>query len=467
MNKTHCLPLEILRAYDIRGQVGDQLNEQVAYHVGRALGTQIHICGGKTVCTARDGRLSSSILEQALIEGLADCGLSVWPVGLGPTPMLYYAVHSLQAGGGVMVTGSHNPPEYNGFKMMSGTTTLYGEAIQQLGQRSATGAYAQGVGEITPKAIRQAYQDRLLQNWPAAAAGLRVAWDVGNGAAGEVVQALVARLPGEHKLLYADIDGTFPNHHPDPSIAENLIDLQTVVAQEKCDLGIAFDGDGDRIGVVDGRGRILWGDQLMFLLARPVLAAHPGAVILADVKASQVLFDEIARLGGIPLMGKTGHSLIKAQMAATGAQLAGEMSGHIFYADDYYGFDDALYAAVRLLALLGQGTESLATLRDTIPNRFSTAEIRIPCDDKIKFTVMASIIAEQRAILSSEDICEVDGIRAQQHLSDGTQGWWLLRASNTQPALVARCEATTQIGLDQLCQRLTDALAPHGLTLRD
>jgi phosphomannomutase len=289
---------------------------------------------------------------------------------------------------------------------------------------------------------------------------LAVAWDAGNGATGEVVQELTGRLPGRHVLLNETIDGNFPAHHPDPTIPENLIQLQQAVAREKCDLGIAFDGDGDRIGVVDGRGRILWGDQLMVVLARDVLTRHPGAPIIADVKASQVLFDEIARLGGQPVMAATGHSLIKAKLAEIGAPLAGEMSGHIFFADGYYGFDDAVYVAVRLLNVLDRSTENLAELRDRLPVVVNTPELRFPCDETRKFEVVREV--RERLQAAAASLTDIDGVRVRT-----ADGWWLLRASNTQAVLVARAESPTEEGLIRLKEALASQLAASGVALPD
>lgn len=450
-------PPGILREYDVRGVVGSDITSETAYHLGRAFGTLVVENGGETCCTGFDGRLSSPDLEAAAARGLADCGLEVWQVGLGPTPMLYYAVHALSAGGGLMITGSHNPPDYNGFKMLVGRTAIYGDTIRRLGTIAASGHYASGRGAALGQPIEKAYVDRLLAEFSPDSHGLKVAWDAGNGAAGQVMRALTERLPGRHILIHDAIDGTFPNHHPDPTEEANLADLRAVVAREACDIGIAFDGDGDRIGVIDGQGRVLWGDQILLLLAREILAKTPGQTIIADVKASQVLFDEVARLGGRPLMWKTGHSLVKAKMKETGAPLGGEMSGHIFCADRYYGFDDALYVAVRFLSLLGRQRESLAALRDAIPARLNTPETRFDCADDTKFAVVEQVRDSLRR--AGAEMSEVDGVRVRT-----PDGWWLLRASNTQPVLVVRCEGDDAAALDRLKAAVIDALAPHGLT---
>lgn len=450
----------VLREYDIRGVVGRTLSEADARAVGRALGTLIREAGGSSVCVGYDGRLSSPAMEAAAVEGLAESGLDVWRIGRGPTPMLYYATHELDAGGGLMVTGSHNPPDHNGFKMMIGKSGLYGGKIQRLGEIAATGAYAEGPrGKVADRPVIDGYVDRLVKDFragPAGAQPLTVAWDAGNGAAGEVMQLLTARLPGRHVLLNERIDGTFPSHHPDPTVPENLVQLQEAIAAEGCDLGIGFDGDGDRIGVVDGRGRILWGDQLLSVLSQEVLKERPGATIIGDVKASQVLFDEIAKAGGKPLMWKTGHSLIKSKMAELGAPLAGEMSGHIFYGDRYYGFDDALYVAVRLLGIIAGSGRSLAEFRDALPQMVNTPEVRFPCSEERKFAVVDEV--RDRLEAAGAKVNDIDGVRV---LTD--DGWWLLRASNTQDVLVARCEARDEAALSRLKAAVTRQLETSGI----
>ena len=359
--------------------------------------------------------------------------------------------------GGLMVTGSHNPPEYNGFKMMVGKATVHGGEIARLGEIAAAGDFATGDGVAEDSPILDDYVGRLRRDF-GGGRELTVAWDAGNGAAGDAMVALCARLPGRHVLINEKIDGLFPAHHPDPTVPENLVQLQQSVAAENCDLGIAFDGDGDRIGVVDGEGRILWGDQLMQLFAADVLARQPGATIIADVKASQALFDEIARLGGNPLMWRTGHSLIKAKMVETGAPLAGEMSGHIFFKDRYYGFDDALYVATRLLEIVAGSPESLARLRDRLPRVINTPELRFACAEDRKFAVVDEVKARLQA--EGADLIDVDGVRVRNE-----DGWWLLRASNTQDVLVARCESDSEAGLEKLKETLAEALRPSGVEL--
>ncbi|MGB8843701.1 MAG: phosphomannomutase/phosphoglucomutase, partial [Aliidongia sp.] len=380
----------ILREYDIRGVVGKTLSAEDAWAIGRSFGTILAEAGGTSAAVGYDGRLSSPMLEAALVQGLTESGIDVLRVGRGPTPMVYYATVTQGVDGSVMLTGSHNPPDYNGFKMMLGKRSFFGQDIQHLGEVSAAGAWRSGQGTVRTISITEDYIARIARDYDGNRP-LKVVWDAGNGATGEVLTELVKRLPGQHFLLNEVIDGTFPAHHPDPTEPHNLIQLQAKVAAEKADLGIAFDGDGDRIGVVDGQGRILWGDQLMVILAGDVLRRHPGATIIADVKASQVLFDQIAEMGGEPLMWRTGHSLIKTKMAELGAPLAGEMSGHIFFADGWYGFDDALYVAVRLLGILGRSPLSIAELRDRLPEVINTPELRFPCSETRKFAVIDEV----------------------------------------------------------------------------
>ena len=442
----------ILREYDIRGVIGKTLSADDARAIGRAFGT---IAGEGAIAVGRDGRLSSPMLEEALIEGLTASGRDVVSVGLGPTPMLYYACYALDVVGGIMITGSHNPPEYNGFKMMLRKKPFFAADIQKLGEISAEGRVATGRGKATQVDMLDRYVERLAQDFTGGRP-LTVAWDAGNGAGGEAMTRLVARLPGRHTTLFADIDGTFPNHHPDPTVAKNLVDLQKAVADGGCDLGVAFDGDGDRIGVVDGQGRILWGDQLMQIWAEAVLKDRPGQVIISDVKASQTLFDRIAALGGQPLMWKTGHSHIKNKMAETKSPLAGEMSGHIFFADRYYGYDDALYAAIRLLNVVAGSDETLAQMRDRMAATINTPELRFPCAEEDKRPVMAAVVERLKA--AGATYSDVDGVRANT-----ADGWWLLRASNTQDVLVARAESTSEEGLGRLKVALADALRAAGI----
>jgi phosphomannomutase len=449
----------ILREYDIRGIVGETLAAADARAIGQSFAAVLRDKGGKRVAVGRDGRLSSPELEAALVAGLASCGVDVVRVGLGPTPMLYFAASTLAVDAGLMVTGSHNPPNYNGFKLMLGKKPFFGEDITGLGRIAAAGRFPKGAGRVEEHSVFDDYVKRLRADYSGTRA-LTVAWDAGNGATGDALRRLTELLPGRHILLNDKIDGNFPAHHPDPTEPKNLVQLQAAVAREHCDLGIAFDGDGDRIGVVDGKGRILWGDQFMVILAREVIAEKPGATIIADVKASQTLFDEIARMGGTPLMWRTGHSLIKSKMAEIGAPLAGEMSGHIFYADHYYGYDDALYAAVRLLGILARGSDSLADLRDRLPAVVNTPELRFPCDESRKFAVIDEVRARLKA--AGAEMSDIDGVRVKTK-----DGWWLLRSSNTQDVLVARAEARDDAGLARLKAAITAQLRASGMTAPD
>jgi phosphomannomutase len=388
--------------------------------------------------------------------------MKVVDIGRGPTPMLYYSSHHLAADGAIMVTGSHNPPDHNGFKMMLNNKPFFGVQIKRLGERMAILADAAelkpAAGMVEKQSVFDAYVARLLQDFRPGR-DLTVVWDPGNGATGEVAVALAQRLPGRHILINETIDGTFPNHHPDPTDPHSLTQLIGAVAAEKADLGIAFDGDGDRIGVIDGEGRILWGDQILVLLAEEVLRENPGATIMADVKASQALFDQIAEMGGKPLMWKTGHSLIKTKMAETGTPLAGEMSGHIFFADHYYGFDDALYAALRLLSIIaGWNDQTLAARYDRMPKLLNTPELRFDCPDEKKFSVIESVKARLGG--GAGKVNDLDGVRVTH-----ADGWWLLRASNTQAVLVARCEGKDAAALARLKAELSGHLAAAGISV--
>lgn len=442
MNDSHNFNPTILREYDIRGLVGETLSTADARAIGRAFGTVVRRRGGTKVAVGYDGRLSSPDMAAALAEGLNASGVTVLRIGLGPTPMLYFAAQTLAVDGGIMVTGSHNPSAYNGFKMVLGKASFFGEDIQALGRCAAAGDYESGSGAVEDHDIFDAYVARVAQDYDGDRP-LKVAWDAGNGAAGAAMAALTAQLPGEHILLNQDIDGTFPAHHPDPTVEKNLKQLQETVRDQGCDLGVAFDGDGDRIGAVDGQGRVLWGDQIMLLLAQDILKQHPGATIIADVKASQVLFDEVARAGGKPLMWKTGHSLIKTKMAELKSPFAGEMSAHLFFADRYYGYDDALYAAVRMLGVVSRSGRSLDAFRDSLPPVVNTPEIRFDCSEERKFTVVEEV--RDRLAQAGAEMIDIDGVRVQTDA-----GWWLLRASNTQDVLVARCEASDETGLARL-----------------
>ena len=451
---THQFNPTVLREYDIRGIVGDTLNEADAYALGRTYAALAQEEGARRIAVGRDGRTHSGMLEAALVRGLTEGGIDVMLIGQGPSPMLYFATHYLDVDGGLQVTGSHNPANYNGFKLLLKGRSVFGGEIQALGERAARGQWTDGNGTVEEVDIREAYVNRLLEGF--SGKPFRIGWDAGNGAAGPILDMLVERLPGQHHVIFSQVDGTFPNHHPDPTVEANLADLKELVAREQLDFGIAFDGDGDRIGAVDAKGRVVWGDQLLMILAEPVLKEQPGSTIIADVKASQSLFNRVAELGGKPLMWKTGHSLIKSKMKETAAPLAGEMSGHIFFKHRWYGFDDALYAAVRLIEAVSTSGKSLTEIMDAMPKTTATPEMRFQVDESRKF----AIVDEVRDRLSADGakVDATDGVR----VSTG-DGWWLLRASNTQDVLVARAEAADQAGLDRLVGQIDEQLARSGV----
>ena len=453
-----CLDKSLLREYDIRGVVGETLTEPDAYAIGRAYGAMLTAEGGTTTAVGYDGRESAPLLAEALTLGLIESGVDVLSVGLAATPTLYFAVHALEADGGVMVTGSHNPPDYNGFKLMLGRRTLHGDDIQALGRTAAGGGFVEGVGRVRQASVADRHVARIVADHDFGHA-MKVVWDPGHGAAAGLLPALTASLPGEHVLINCDVDARFPAHHPDPSRAQNLVQLQQEVRRTGANIGFAFDGDGDRVGVVDVVGGILWPDQMLAFFARDMLADRPGATIIADVKASQTVFDAVRAAGGAPVMWRTGHSLIKAKMAEIGALLAGDMSGHFFFADRYYGFDDGLYAAVRALSILSSAGASLADFRHGLPKVLNTPEIRLECPEARKCAVVEEVAERLRE--ARADFSAVDGVRVA--MSDG--GWWLLRASNTENVLAARCEAWTEEGLDAALAALAAQLEASGLRL--
>lgn len=450
----HRLPPSILREYDIRGTVGKTLAAADATAIGRAFGTVVRRAGGHRVAVGRDGRLSSPMLEAALVDGLLAAGVDVLRIGVGPSPMLYHAERQLEVDGGIQVTGSHNPRDDNGFKMVLNHRPFFGPDITALAALAEQGDMESGAGRVSEIDILDGYVARLT---PAAELpALRIGWDAGNGAAGPAIEKLVQALPGEHHLLFTHVDGNFPHHHPDPTEEANLADLQTLVARERLHFGVAFDGDGDRIGAIDGEGRVVAGDQLLAILAERVLRDRPGAAIVADVKASATLFDRIAELGGEPVMWKSGHSNIKTMMHEIGAPLAGEMSGHIFFGE-LGGHDDALYAAVQLIRAVGESGQTLGTLRDAMPDVVATPELRFAVDEARREAVVQEVLDRLAAEGASVD--RTDGARVTTK-----DGWWLLRASNTQAMLTARAEARDQAALDRLVAAIDRQLALSGVT---
>ncbi|QNE05395.1 phosphoglucomutase/phosphomannomutase PgmG [Croceicoccus marinus] len=454
----------VLREYDIRGIIGETLGPDDARAIGRGFATLLKRAGGSRVAVGYDGRVSSPTLEHALVEGLNASGCDVVRIGLGPTPMLYFAEASAEdVDGGIQITGSHNPANYNGFKMVFQGRPFFGADILKIGEMAAAGDWDDGSGTHESRDVEDAYIDALMKPFDGLSAGemdklssLRIGWDAGNGAAGPCLEKLVARLPGEHFTLFTEVDGNFPNHHPDPTEEKNLADLKTLVAEKNLDFGVAFDGDGDRIGAIDGTGRVIWGDQLLMIYAEDLLKYLPGATIIADVKASRALYDSVAKNGGEPLMWKTGHSLIKSKMKETGSPLAGEMSGHVFFADQYYGYDDALYGGVRLILASARLGKSVTDLRSAMPDMINTPEMRFQVDESRKFAVIDEVKA--RLADSTDDVNDTDGVRVT---SD--DGWWLLRASNTQDVLVARAESDSEAGLERLMGQIDDQLAASGL----
>ncbi|WP_284123772.1 phosphoglucomutase/phosphomannomutase PgmG [Parerythrobacter aestuarii] len=460
---THVFDPTMLREYDIRGIIGETLSAEDARAIGRSFASMLRRAGGKTVAVGYDGRVSSPVLEHALVEGLSASGCDVVRIGLGPTPMLYYAeASSKQVDGGIQITGSHNPPNYNGFKMVFQGRPFFGSDIQDLGAVSAGGDWLDGAGKIVEKAIAEPYVERLLTALDDIdndkLAQLRIGWDAGNGAAGPLLEALAARLPGEHHLLFTEVDGHFPNHHPDPTVEANLADLKALVAEKNLDFGVAFDGDGDRIGAIDGEGRVIWGDQLLMIYAEDLLGRLPNATIIADVKASRALFEHVEKHGGKPLMWKTGHSLIKSKMKETGSPLAGEMSGHVFFADTYYGFDDALYAALRLMAASARLGKSVTELRGAMPAMVNTPEMRFQVDESRKFAAIDEVKERLAHAGEGVEVNSTDGVRVTTE-----DGWWLLRASNTQDVLVARAEGDSEAAVERLMAQIDEQLALSGL----
>ncbi len=457
---THTFHPSILREYDIRGTVGNTLNDEDCYFIGRAFGTMVkRQQKGKTVVVGFDGRESSPSFAKNIIRGLNECGLDVENIGLGPTPMTYFAMKSRGADAAVMITGSHSPLSYNGIKMAYKSGPFFGAMVQELGRIAAAGDFEQGSGKTVQADVQDAYIDRMLQDYHGKKA-LKVAWDIGNGATGEIIRRLVKKLPGEHTLLFDKIDGTFPNHHPDPTVEKNLKDLQKTVREKGCDIGIGFDGDGDRIGVVDEKGNILWADLLLALYAGEVLKEHPGAPIIADVKCSRVLFDEVKRLGGQAIMWNTGHSLIKAKMQETKSPLAGELAGHICFADKYYGFDDAPYCAVRILNILSLSGRKFSELAAHLPKMHNTPEVRFHVPADRKFGIAPEIKNRLKAENKKEvEINDIDGVRVTT-----PDGWWLMRPSNTEDVLTIRAEGFTEEGLGRLKNQLIDQLKQSGIS---
>lgn len=465
--------MALFREYDIRGVVGKDLTEDVAERIGRAYATMAGGNGVKTVSVGRDGRLSSPSLRDGLVRGLVAGGVNVVDIGVCPTPLLYFSLFRLPVDGGIMITGSHNAAEYNGFKVCIGREALHGEDIQELRRVMEAGTFVTGVGTISNHPIIPDYLAYLKNSFAGVHADhLHVVIDCGNGAAALVAKQAMEQLGCRVTGLYCELDGRFPNHHPDPTVVENLHDLIRTVRSVRADVGIGYDGDADRIGAVDEQGNILWGDRLMVIYARDILATKPGCAIISEVKASQSLYDDIAKRGGRPIMWKTGHSLIKAKMKAEGAALAGEMSGHMFFADRYFGYDDAIYASCRLVEILAKTKKPLSSLVADLPPTSVTPEIRVDCPDTIKFDLVKRVQSQlaayakanqplARSGLRLRDLVTIDGVRAIFE-----DGWGLIRASNTQPALVLRFEASSPERLNAIRSAIEHELdaAQHHVT---
>ncbi|HUV14030.1 MAG TPA: phosphomannomutase/phosphoglucomutase [Acidobacteriota bacterium] len=433
---------EIFREYDIRGVADSDLTEDAIVMLGRAIGTYLKRNGCSRMALGRDVRLSSRRLRDNIVEGVLSTGLDIVDVGECPTPLLYFALHHLKADGGVMITGSHNPPEYNGFKIALGMSTIHGEQIQEIRKVAEAEDFENGAGGLETKSVLQPYLDDVTGRLGRFSRKIRVVVDCGNGTGGIVAKEFFEALGCEMIPLYCEVDGHFPNHHPDPTVEEFLQDLIRVVAESKADLGIAFDGDSDRIGAVDDTGRIIWGDELMILYARAMLQEYPGATVVAEVKCSKNLYDDIEKRGGKAIMWKAGHSLLKAKMKEEGALLGGEMSGHIYFADRYYGFDDAFYAGARLIEICADSELPLSQMLDDLPVTYSTPEIRVDCPEELKFKVVKRA---QEYFQAKYDAVTIDGVRVLFE-----DGWGLVRASNTQAILVLRFEAETEERLKEI-----------------
>ena len=460
----------IFREYDIRGVVGTDLTPELAERIGRAYGSLAVRAGAKAVAMGRDGRTSAMQMRAAVLKGLLGCGLDVVDIGVCPTPLLYYALFTLPVGGGVMITASHNPPEYNGFKLCLGKDSMHGEAIQALKTDIDKGQFETGQGTVSEHPIIPDYMAYIKKSFAHVKAGkLHAVVDCGNGMGGPVGPAALRLLGCRVTGMYEEVDGLFPNHDPDPTVEDNLKDLIKKVRETKADVGIAYDGDADRIGAVDEHGNILWGDKLLVLYARDILAAKPGSTVISEVKASQILYDDIQRRGGRPIMWKTGHSLIKAKMKEEKAALAGEMSGHMFFADRYFGYDDAIYASCRLIEILVRAGRPLSVLLSDLPTTSVTPEIRVDCPDTVKFDLVKKVQARlleraksgnQPKELTIREVITIDGVRVVFE-----DGWGLIRASNTQPALVLRFEASSPDRLTAIRTMIETELADQRRSL--
>lgn len=459
MNKTHEIRANVLKAYDIRGIVDKEINEVDAYFIGRAFGTILRQRDKKTCVLCYDGRHTSPLYSKETTRGLTDCGIDVTLIGLLPTPAVYFAINYLKVDAGMIISASHNPKEYNGFKMLTRDKPFWGDDIQEIGRIAKSGNFIDGKGIAKEdKNLRGEYIKFLLSQFKPGKKTLNVVWDAGNGADGAILEDITKQLPGKQKTIFANVDGDFPNHHPDPSVAENMKDLQKEVVNGKFDLGIAFDGDGDRLGIVDSTGFVLYGDQLLLVFAREFLKTHKGEKVMCEVKASKVLYDDIEKHGGISVMWKPGHSALKAKMATDNIKLAGETSGHIYWGENH-NFDDGIYSAMKLLNILSNSNETLDQIIKSLPKVYGTSEIRATVGDERKFEIAKQLADKLRK--EGRDFVDVDGVRANL-----PEGWWLVRASNTQPDLTLRCEALSPEGLEKVKADLIAQLKTFGVDVK-
>ncbi|HAA83820.1 MAG: Phosphoglucomutase/phosphomannomutase alpha/beta/alpha domain III [Thermodesulfobacterium commune] len=441
----------IFREYDIRGKVGEDFTEEIVREIGRAYGTMVRRSGGKRVVSGRDGRLSSEALQRSLIEGILSTGVEVLNIGLTPTPVMYYSLFRLpEVDGGIQVTGSHNPPEFNGLKICLGKDTLFGKQIQALRELIEKEDYERGSGKVEDIEVLPDYIEYVSSNVELKRP-VKVCLDPGNGVCALTAPEIFKRLNCEVECLFCEIDGNFPYHFPDPVVPENLKWLKEKVVSEGYEVGFGYDGDGDRLGVIDEKDNIIWGDRLLYVFAKFLLKKHPGAKVIAEVKCSRTLFEGVKKLGGLPIMWKTGHSLIKNKMKEEGAILAGEMSGHMFFADKWFGFDDGVYASLRLAEILSQTEQPLSEILKELPVMYATPEIRVECPDEVKFKVVERLVAKFKQ--EGLNVVDIDGARVEF-----PEGWALVRASNTQPVLVLRFEAETEGFLETLKQKVYQAL---------
>jgi phosphomannomutase len=459
MINTHLFEQSILQAYDIRGIVGKNLSETDAYFVGKSFGTFLRRENRKTCIIGYDGRHSSPAYSVQVAKGLRECGIDVINIGLVPTPIVYFGVKYLKKDAGLIITASHNPSEYNGFKMLTSSNSVWGKDIETIGEIAKNGEFIDGdkQGSYEEIDIKKDYLNFIFSILKKGKKTLRVVWDTGNGATGVIINDVIAKLPGEHKALFAEVDGDFPNHHADPSVAKNMEAISKEVVEGSYDFGIAFDGDGDRLGVVDDKGFVLYGDQLLTIFAKDFLRDNPGEKVMTEVKASQVFFDQVEQFNGIPVMGKPGHSNLKTKMLKENIKLAGETSGHMYFGENH-NFDDALFAAIKLLNIMSNCDEKLSEIREGFPKTYATREIRVKVGNEKKFEIPEEIA--QRLGNSGREFIDVDGVRA--NVADG---WWLVRTSNTEPDLTTRCEALSPSGLEVAKADLQQQLKLSGIEL--